>query len=64
MVRHRRRLPLGIHQGNLYMKDAGRLAGGRGRHDEDDRRENQRAGHEVIVPSRPPDVNAIPTAGV
>ena len=49
MARHRRRLPLGVDQDDLDMKDAERLAGGRARADEKERREEQRAEHEVIV---------------
>ena len=45
MARHRRRLPLGVDQDNLYMKDAERLAGGRLRDVEKQRREDQRAEH-------------------
>ena len=58
MARHRRRLPLGVDHDNLYVEDAELLAGGRARADEQERREEQRAEHEVIVPPRPADVNA------
>ena len=50
MARHRRSLPLGVDHDNLYMEDAEHLAGGRARADENERREEQRAEHEVIVP--------------
>ena len=49
MARHRRCLPLGVDQDDLYVEDAERLAGGRARADENERREEQRAEHEVIV---------------
>ena len=64
MARHRRGLPLGVDHDNLYMEDAELLAGRRARADEKERREEHRAEHEVIVPPRPADVNAIPVLHV
>ena len=49
MARHRRCLPVGVHQDHLEMEDAERLAEGRARADEKERRKEQLADHEVIV---------------
>lgn len=46
MVRHGRRLPVGVDQDDLYVKNAERLAGGRSRDDEEERREDDRTEHE------------------
>ena len=45
MAWHRRRPVLGVDQNHLQVKHAERLAGGRARHDDEERREDQRAEH-------------------
>jgi hypothetical protein len=57
MARHRRRLPPGVDQSNLDMKNADRLAGPFVRDDEEERRENGRSEHQIIVAATPLDVN-------